>query len=68
MTSSRYDSLLAKVIVHVRGQSFAAALRKAETALGEFVVEGVPTNTAFLGACPLASTPAAGVLGRTTWG
>ncbi len=46
--SPRYDSLLAKVITHVRGQSFAAAVRKAETALAEFTVEGIRTNIGFL--------------------
>ncbi|WAC89820.1 acetyl-CoA carboxylase family protein [Mycobacterium sp. Aquia_213] len=46
--SARYDSLLAKVITHVRGSSFPAALRKARTALAEFGVEGVRTNLAFL--------------------
>ncbi|MEE6176351.1 acetyl-CoA carboxylase family protein [Mycobacterium sp. 050134] len=43
-----YDSLLAKVITHVRGGSFPAALRKARTALREFGIEGVGTNIAFL--------------------
>ncbi|WP_445161074.1 carboxyl transferase domain-containing protein [Mycobacterium sp. Dal123C01] len=42
--SARYDSLLAKVITHVRGSSFSAALRKSRTALAEFGVEGVRTN------------------------
>lgn len=46
--SAVYDSLLAKVITHVHGSSFAAALRKAQTALGEFGVEGIRTNIAFL--------------------
>jgi acetyl/propionyl-CoA carboxylase alpha subunit/acetyl-CoA carboxylase carboxyltransferase component len=46
--SARYDSLLAKVITHVRGSSFAAALRKSRTALAEFGVEGVRTNINFL--------------------
>ncbi|GAB90087.1 acetyl-CoA carboxylase family protein [Gordonia rhizosphera] len=45
---SRYDSLLAKVITHTRSADFAAACRKAETALAEFVVEGVHTNIALL--------------------
>jgi acetyl/propionyl-CoA carboxylase alpha subunit len=48
VTSPRYDSLLAKVITHVRGTSWPAAVRKARTALGEFGVEGVPTNIGFL--------------------
>ncbi len=46
--SPRYDSLLAKVITHVRRPDFAAALRKARTALADFGVEGVRTNVAFL--------------------
>jgi acetyl/propionyl-CoA carboxylase alpha subunit/acetyl-CoA carboxylase carboxyltransferase component len=46
--SARYDSLLAKVITHVRGSSFSAALRKMRTALAEFGVEGVRTNINFL--------------------
>ncbi|MGB6205616.1 carboxyl transferase domain-containing protein [Mycobacterium sp.] len=49
--SPRYDSLLAKVITRVRGSSFApfpAALRKAQTALAEFGIEGIRTNIGFL--------------------
>lgn len=46
--SPRYDSLLAKVVTHVHGESFPAAVRKARTALGEFAVEGVRTNIGFL--------------------
>ncbi|WP_292991033.1 carboxyl transferase domain-containing protein [Mycobacterium sp.] len=46
--SPRYDSLLAKVITRVRGSSFSAALRKAQTALDEFGVEGIRTNISFL--------------------
>ena len=48
VTSPRYDSLLAKVITHVHGSSLQAAVRKARIALGEFGVEGVPTNIGFL--------------------
>ncbi|HZC52961.1 MAG TPA: carboxyl transferase domain-containing protein, partial [Mycobacterium sp.] len=48
VTSTRYDSLLAKVVAHVRGSSFAAAVRKARTALGEFSVEGIRTNIELL--------------------
>ncbi len=48
VTSPRYDSLLAKVVTHVQGPSFAAAVRKARTALGEFRVEGIRTNIGFL--------------------
>ena len=46
--SPRYDSLLAKVITRVRGSSFSAALRKAQTALAEFGIEGIRTNIGFL--------------------
>jgi acetyl/propionyl-CoA carboxylase alpha subunit/acetyl-CoA carboxylase carboxyltransferase component len=46
--SPRYDSLLAKVIIHVRTASLNAALRKAETALSEFAIEGVRTNIGLL--------------------
>ncbi|HEX4395372.1 MAG TPA: carboxyl transferase domain-containing protein [Mycobacterium sp.] len=46
--SPRYDSLLAKVITRVRGSSFSAAVRKAQTALAEFGVEGIRTNAGFL--------------------
>lgn len=42
--SPRYDSLLAKVITHVQGTAFGAAVRKAHTALGEFGIEGIGTN------------------------
>jgi acetyl/propionyl-CoA carboxylase alpha subunit len=46
--SPRYDSLLAKVITHISGSSFPAAVRKAQTALAEFGVEGIGTNLEFL--------------------
>ncbi len=46
--SPRYDSLLAKLIVHVRTASLHAALRKAETALSDFAVEGIRTNIGVL--------------------
>jgi acetyl-CoA carboxylase carboxyltransferase component/biotin carboxyl carrier protein len=46
--TTRYDSLLAKVITHVHGSSFPAALRKLRTALAEFGVEGVRTNLTVL--------------------
>ena len=45
-TSSRYDSLLAKVIG--RGRTFAAAVATTEAALGEFRLAGVPTNAPLL--------------------
>ncbi|OBK09893.1 acetyl-CoA carboxylase family protein [Mycobacterium asiaticum] len=44
VASPRYDSLLAKVITHVRGTSLSAAVRKLRTALSEFTVEGIATN------------------------
>ena len=47
-TSTSYDSLLAKVIVHTPSPSLPDALTKASRALAELRVEGVPTNTAFL--------------------
>nr|WP_240945698.1 carboxyl transferase domain-containing protein [Rhodococcus sp. HNM0569] len=53
--STRYDSLLAKVIVHVRGTDFAAAVRKADAALAEFAVDGVRTNRDMLRA--VVTTP-----------
>jgi acetyl-CoA carboxylase carboxyltransferase component/acetyl/propionyl-CoA carboxylase alpha subunit len=46
--SPRYDSLLAKVITRVRGSSFTAAVRKAQTSLDEFDIEGIRTNIGFL--------------------
>ncbi|MGH2633127.1 MAG: carboxyl transferase domain-containing protein [Tepidiformaceae bacterium] len=47
-TSPRFDSLLAKVIVHNPSDDFAATARRASRALAEFRVEGVSTNIAFL--------------------
>ena len=47
-TSSRYDSLLAKVVVHAVPGTTAAAAAKAYRALSELRVEGVATNVAFL--------------------
>lgn len=47
-TSSRFDSLVAKVIVHVAGGDLAGAAAKAYRALGEFRIEGVDTNIDFL--------------------
>jgi acetyl/propionyl-CoA carboxylase alpha subunit/acetyl-CoA carboxylase carboxyltransferase component len=47
-TSLKFDSLLAKVIVHVGEGDFARAARKAERALSEFRIAGVPTNIPFL--------------------
>ena len=47
-TNPRYDSLLAKVIVHAATNSFADAAAKAERALSEFRVSGAPSNITFL--------------------
>jgi acetyl/propionyl-CoA carboxylase alpha subunit/acetyl-CoA carboxylase carboxyltransferase component len=47
-TSSRFDSLLAKVIVHTAEGDLAAASRKADRALSEFRIAGVLTNIPFL--------------------
>jgi acetyl/propionyl-CoA carboxylase alpha subunit/acetyl-CoA carboxylase carboxyltransferase component len=46
-TSPSYDSLLAKVIVHCRGE-YPELLRRAHRALREFRLEGVPSNLPFL--------------------
>ena len=43
-TSPRFDSLLAKLIVHVRSASLREVSAKAYRALCEFGIEGVPTN------------------------
>jgi acetyl/propionyl-CoA carboxylase alpha subunit len=45
-TSARYDSLLAKLIVHA--DSLEDATKKAYRALGEFRIEGAATNIPFL--------------------
>jgi acetyl/propionyl-CoA carboxylase alpha subunit/acetyl-CoA carboxylase carboxyltransferase component len=55
-TSNKFDSLLAKVIVHTADGDLAAAARKAERALAEFRIAGVSTNISFLRA--LLRTPA----------
>jgi acetyl/propionyl-CoA carboxylase alpha subunit/acetyl-CoA carboxylase carboxyltransferase component len=47
-TGSRFDSLLAKVIVHTADGDLAAAARKADRALSEFRIAGVSTNIPFL--------------------
>jgi acetyl/propionyl-CoA carboxylase alpha subunit/acetyl-CoA carboxylase carboxyltransferase component len=47
-TTTAFDSLLAKLIVHARGGSFADVLRKASHALAQFRIAGVPTNLPFL--------------------
>ena len=45
-TNPSYDSLMAKVIGH--GPTIELALRRTDRALGEFRIEGVATNVAFL--------------------
>ena len=47
-TSTRYDSLLAKLIVHSRQPSFAACVNKTLDALRDFCLEGFAVNTRFL--------------------
>jgi acetyl/propionyl-CoA carboxylase alpha subunit/acetyl-CoA carboxylase carboxyltransferase component len=47
-TSDRFDSLLAKVIVHAGAGGLPRAVAKAYRALAEFRVEGSATNIAFL--------------------
>jgi acetyl/propionyl-CoA carboxylase alpha subunit len=47
-TSALYDSLLAKLIVRSAASELAVVAAKAERALGELRVEGVPTNSGFL--------------------
>jgi acetyl/propionyl-CoA carboxylase alpha subunit/acetyl-CoA carboxylase carboxyltransferase component len=55
-TSAKFDSLLAKVIVQSSDTDLAAVARKAERALAEFRIVGVPTNIPFLRA--LLKSPA----------
>ena len=63
--SSRYDSLLAKVITHTSAD-FAAAARKADTALGDFVIEGIATGIPLLRAILSDRTFRAGIV-HTGW-
>ena len=46
--SPRYDSLLAKVIVHHPGTDLTALCRRADRALARFVIDGVDTNLGLL--------------------
>jgi acetyl/propionyl-CoA carboxylase alpha subunit/acetyl-CoA carboxylase carboxyltransferase component len=57
-TGVKFDSLLAKLIVHVGEGDLATAARKAERALSEFRIAGVATNIPFLRA--LLKRPAFG--------
>ncbi len=47
-TSSSYDSLLAKVVVHSPSNDFTEVLTRARRALREFSIAGVATNIGFL--------------------
>ncbi|MFT6434977.1 MAG: acetyl/propionyl-CoA carboxylase alpha subunit [Candidatus Azotimanducaceae bacterium] len=47
-TSPRYDSLLAKLIIHTSTDNFKVATKKAYRACSEFRVEGLATNLPFL--------------------
>ncbi len=47
-TSPSFDSLLAKVIVHVRRGGLAAAYTRAQRALSDFQIDGIDTNAGFL--------------------
>ncbi|RAK59000.1 carbamoyl-phosphate synthase large subunit [Phenylobacterium hankyongense] len=47
-TSARFDSLLAKLVVHAGAGGLSRAVAKAYRALSEFRIEGSPTNIAFL--------------------
>lgn len=47
-TSTRYDSLFAKVITHSRSDDFSAAVAKAQAALKHFDIGGLETNLPFL--------------------
>ena len=47
-SNPRYDSLLAKLVVRASSGGYAALLSRAYRALGEFRIEGVPTNIGFL--------------------
>ena len=49
-TSSNYDSLLAKLIVHAPSASYADAVARARRALAETRISGVATNLGFLAA------------------
>jgi len=47
-TSTAFDSLLAKLVVHTPSRDFADVVRKAAAALSQFRIEGVATNLGFL--------------------
>lgn len=47
-TTTAFDSLLAKLVVHTPRRDLASVLRKAQHALAQFRIEGVATNLPFL--------------------
>ncbi|HLW71814.1 MAG TPA: carboxyl transferase domain-containing protein [Candidatus Binataceae bacterium] len=47
-TSPRFDSLLAKLVVHSTSSEYRDVVRKTSRALGEFRIEGVASNLGFL--------------------
>ncbi len=65
-TVGSFDSLLAKLIVHVATPDYAAALARARRALSEFRIEGVQTNLGFLAALLRHGDVAAGAV-TTRW-
>lgn len=58
--STRFDSLLAKLVVHVNGHRVDDLLLRARRALAEFEIEGVATNIRFLQALLADADVAAG--------
>jgi acetyl-CoA carboxylase carboxyltransferase component/biotin carboxyl carrier protein len=63
--SPRFDSLLAKVIVHVASGDWETTLRATDRALAEFAIDGVATNIAFLRAVLRDDRVVAGELSTT---
>ncbi|MDE0191996.1 MAG: biotin/lipoyl-binding protein [Gammaproteobacteria bacterium] len=61
-TSGRYDSLLAKLVVHSGQPDFAAAVGRARRALSEFVIDGIDTNLPVLMNMMDSAEFAAGIL------
>ena len=59
-TNPRFDSLLAKVIVHAPGRDFAALAARARRALSEFRIDGAAANIPFLQALLARPEVAAG--------
>ena len=59
-TSSRFDSLLAKVVIHAGAGGLPTALAKTRRALSEFRIVGAPTNIGFLQALLAHPAVAAG--------